>query len=413
MPEDYRDLPPVPPVERPESFRQSFMRQMDSCPRSAYLGLKYGEGPHAHQLDRGTALHRVVDRMVAEWVEAKETWGDAGSTQISEMSGNLVDEVLDEGDLQVRQVDADAVRAMAYHLAIGIDVDPTTVLGIERPFETIVEGERLTATVDLLYEVDAETLGIVDWKSGFGIPSQDEFEHSFYGFQLRFYAWIAQLEMSSYKRVWARCVFPRRLRDDGTLHYRELWLDKQRLQEFGRDMERLTRKVDRAFTERFPMGGDIVTFAASGGEITTERAEGQKWTAIAGDHCAYCPCEAECPLPAKLRRWAGLIQQPEQAAEALEWADRMKDRVAATTREARKFLERHGPLEVGNDVYFLNVSESQGLRKVKGRSDWEGMAEAVAAGTFDRAEWIQRRTETRLTRVPRAAWEKRQAEGAE
>jgi hypothetical protein len=345
-----------------------------------------------------------------DWIEAEERYytGTEVPAQLSEMTGAVVDEVLDGSpELVLRQSDADAVRAMAYHLAIGLDVPPEQVLGIERPFETMVGGEKVTATVDLLYEVDAETLGIVDYKSGFGVPALDEFEHGFYGFQLRLYSWIATLEMGGYSRVEARCLFPRYLDSDGRVRERRLVLDKQRLQEFGRDMARLVRKTQGFF--------EVLTRNVYEARLGTEETlaakrveHGQKWPAVAGDHCTYCPCEPECPIPAHLRRWAGQIQEPEHAAEALEWSDRMSDRVRATREEARRFVEKYGPVGAGDYVYELVVSESQGLRKKSGRSDWEGMAEAVAAGTFVREEWVKPQVATRLVRTKRAVRDARE-----
>jgi PD-(D/E)XK nuclease superfamily len=404
---DYRNLPPVPSVEKPAAFRQSFMRQMDSCPRSAYLGLKYGDGPHSHVLDRGTAVHRVAERMMRDWITAGETYGSSGL--LSEMTGALVDEVLDDApELQLRQSDADAVRAMAYHLAVGLDVPPDRVLGLERAFQTTVEGETLTATVDLLYEIDSETLGIVDYKSGFGVPALDEFEHGFYGFQLRFYSWISTLEFGSYERVRARCLFPRYLDPDGRVRERVIELDKQRLHEFGRDMERLVKRVQRAFSDKYADPAGVASVVVEPGE---EFRGFQQWPAVSGDHCTYCPCEPECPLPVHLRQWQGALQSEEQAAETAELADRAKKRVADAQRELRRFIEVNGPLTVGDYVYDLEVSESQGLRKRNGRSDWEGMAEAVANGTFVREEWVKPTATTRLVRVKREVWYRRNETG--
>jgi hypothetical protein len=300
-----------------------------------------------------------------------------------------VDEVLGENPgLVLRTVDADAVRAMAYHLAVGTDVEPRQVLGLERAFTAVLAGETLTATVDRVYEIDAETLGIDDFKSGFGVPAQEEFASSLYGFQLSFYAWIATAsEMGSYSRVRARCLFPRYLTDDGTVRYREVWLDKQRLEEFGRDLERLVMRMRASWSTG-------------------------KWPAVPGDHCSFCPMESECPIPASYRRWAGLIQEPGQAAEALEWTEVMGRRVAATKKEARAFIEKHGPLPVGDAVYDLDVSESRGLKKVNGRAAWDEMARAVEDGTFQREDWIKPTTSTRLVRVKRAVWFERNKTGA-
>ena len=405
MPEadmSYRDLPPVPPVEKPEAFRQTLLRYFEHCPRSGYLSLRTPE-TSAFPLDRGTALHLVAERLMRDLIaQGEERYAEAGATELSEMTGALVDEVLDEHpELSLRHIDADAVRAMAYHLAVGADVSPGSVLGIEREFATELEGEQVTATVDLVYEIDQDTLGIDDYKSSLGVPAQEEFSSHFYAFQLRFYAWIAMTtEMGSYSQVRARCVFPRYLDDDGKIRTRELVMDKQRVLEFGRDLARLMRRVQAGFEDLYELeaGGDV-------GPLR-QKPLGQKWPAVPGDHCVYCPAEVDCPIPARYRRWQGAIQKPEHAAEALEWAEVMGRRVSKTKEEARAFIEKTGPLGAGGSVWDLIVSTTNALKKRKGRSDWEGMAEAVANGTFNREDWVKPQTATRLKRFSRVEWEK-------
>jgi hypothetical protein len=271
---------------------------------------------------------------------------------------------------------------------VGTDVDPGTVLGVERDFRAEVAGEAVSARVDLLYEIDPETLGIDDYKSGYP-QSQEDYEFGMYGFQARMYAWIATVsEMGSYKRVRCRALWPRQLRDDGLVMSRELWLDKQRLQEFGRDLERLVLRLKDGL--------------ATG-----------RWPAISGSHCNYCPMEPECPIPASYRRWRGQITEPWMAGEALEWSEVMGKRVTETRREARAFVEKHGPLEVGDEViYDIEVTEGQKVKQVRGKTDYDGMAAALEAGTFRREDWIRPQTRTALKRWDREAWMARHRTGA-
>jgi hypothetical protein len=396
---DYRNFPPVPPVEKPAAYRQSLLRHADHCMRSAYLSLKYGEdGPARHELIRGTAVHRVAERMMRDWMQQGETYGSGA--QISEMTGGLVDEVLSGSpDLPLREVDADAVRQMAYHLAVGMDVPPQMVIGVERPFETVVRGEKLTATVDLLYEIDGETLGIIDYKSSFGVPAQEDFRTHFYGFQLRFYSWIATLELGKYRRVVARCLFPRYLNGEGRVTERVLELDKQRLQEFGWDMDRLVGRMDQAFKDLSFDDGDW--------------REGQDWPAVPGDHCAYCPCEPECPIPVHLRDWQGAIQSVEQARETAMLWDRSGSRLKGAQRALRQWVEVHGPLEFGGWMLDLDVSESRGVKRVNGRAAWDEMAAALESGSFRREDWIRVTSSTRLVKVAREKWLERTRTGFE
>lgn len=406
----YRDLPPVPPVEKPEAFRQTLLRYFEHCPRSGYLALRTPE-TSSFALDRGTAVHLVAERLMRDLIEQEEPrYSEGGATELSEMTGALVDEILDDHpELALRNVDADAVRAMAYHLAIGTDVDPGSVLGLEREFRARVEGEGVTATVDLLYEIDSETLGIDDYKSSLGVPAQEEFSSHFYAFQLRFYAWIAMTtEMGSYSRVRARCVFPRYLDEDGKIRVREFVMDKQRVLEFGRDLARLVRQTQARFEDSYVL--EVTGVGDAGGVVGPP---GQKWPAVPGDHCVYCPAEVDCPIPARYRRWQGAIQKPEHAAEALEWAEVMGARVTLTKKEARAFIEKEGPLGAGGSVWDLVVSTTNALRKRGGRSDWEGMAEAVANGTFNREDWVRPTTSTRLKRFKRSEWEREHATGWE
>jgi hypothetical protein len=386
-----RDLPPVEPVDPPERLSQTLARLFDRCKRSAYLYMKHGGGTPSHDLDRGTAAHMFAERLMRTLIEQEEpslyapAEGEdpvSAARQVASMTAAMVDEIAAEHpELTLPAFEWDAVRQMAYHLAVGLDVDPRNVVGIEQKFVLDLEcGLTLSGKIDLA-SIDGDFGGVDDYKSSFHVPPQGDFEKSI---QVKLYAvllmfgqpvtkrWINGLVDPASLRVTPGAVVPvsgeveerhpplgdglqfvrgrelylRYLTDDLRLRERYSVFSRQQLVDFRlNDLERIGRDLSAAL-------------------------ESWKFPAVPGSHCSECPCEPECPLPADLRRHAGEINSEEQAVEALAWAERTSDRVNATRKEVRNFAKSHGPLRVG-DLIFEWRPESSWV------TDWPGLEEHV------------------------------------
>jgi hypothetical protein len=143
-------------------------------------------------------------------------------------------------------------------------------------------------------------------------------------------------------------VYPRYLRDDGLLQYREQHLTRTQVNDFRHDMEALVTSVVRMFeTGVFP--------------------------AVPGTHCATCPARAECPIPADLR--TGHIDPDAESAEDLAVYHKFLDEAATDLRDLLKeHVLDHGPVKCGADEVW--DFEAKPRREV----DKAGLEEATRQG---------------------------------
>lgn len=436
-----RDFKPVEPIDPPNRLSVTFLKLADHCMRAGYLALAH-KGAASHRMLGGSAFHTGAERLMLDLIESGEQSVYAPQTIVvgeslaleeekdaklglSQTTAAIVDEILEE-DLEHAPPahEADAVRQMLYHLAIGNDVNPQSVVGVEQPFVLELDaGWQLVGKVDLAYLLEPGFAAVDDFKTGYGIPGEGDFLGSTTGFQLRTYAVLLAFgrpatfvnadgqpigpgddredgryvatgpRMQGLQRVRARAVYPRYLTgEDGDpdrrLRCRVLrqpdgreWLSRQMLHEHRLDLERRARAVSAAFSS-------------------------WDWPAVPGDHCSECPAQALCPIPKELRNYAGSMNHPEEAGEALDWADRTSANVRAVRAEARRFIEHNGPAPapVGME-YALEVKATRALRKRGGRSDLDGLLAAATAAAefgeaFDPAEFVREGQKTELVKRP-------------
>ena len=400
----------VEPLERWPRYSQTLLRASDACLRAGYLTAKHRDGVSSHALDRGSAFHAAAERMTLDLLAAGErSFFSESEPADASMVGALVDEVLRERrDLHVPAGEADAVRAMAFHLASTLVVEPEQVLGVERKFVMDVAGREVSGILDLALLTGPREAQVVDYKTSLAVPEADEYRHSF---QPRLYAallcfgqpvrsvpcdcqWGAGPEpgdppcpgcegrMFVEERepaigahigyVRTREVYPRYLLESGTgLRERDHILSRTDLADFMVDVQRLVERLDEA-------------------------RESGEFPAVPGSHCSICPAPHECPLPRELRDYSGAVNTMEQAAEMAAWADFMGDRVRVVNRELRNFAAAHGGrIRYGRDLVRELVSvEGRAVKKSKGSSDWDGLVEAVERSAFEgvpfnTAEWIR------------------------
>lgn len=427
---DFRRLPAIPVEENvpmPATFSQTLLKHANVCPRSAYLYLKYRGGPPSMEMHRGSLFHIFAARLVVELIAREErslleaTGGNAGD--VADITRAMMNAIVEEHpELTVSAEEMDVLRRCAFHLGAGLDVDPQTVLGLERRFELDLEGRRLVGVIDLLAMPDAVTLAIDDYKTTMAVLTEEQYATSF---QHRDYALLAlegrPVEWVDCSGCWGKGVeyhdgdprgelcslckgkrggwadtgepgiaahvryvvcrelYPRvDLRPDGRLTHRAHTLSRTEVSEFRADLLRVVQRVERG-------------------------VETGEWPAMRGSWCSECPAEMECPLPRHLRRYAGAVQTQEEASEALEWAEAMSARVAATRAEVRNFSKASGPVRVGNRVFDFRTSHYRELRKGKGRS-WDALEMAMSRHVrfgepFLLEEWVKTTTKTEFKAV--------------
>lgn len=398
---NYRKLPPVEPVEVPRRFSMTLLERHDNCPRAAYLGVKYKNGPGSIAMDRGTLAHAVHERQMKDLIRSGErAFAADDHGQAAAMTAAVVDEVLrDRPDLVVPRREVDDVREMAYHWAVGFDVDPSDVAGIERLMVLDLEcGWTVSGRLDLVSLPSVELGQVDDYKSGQALPAQDEYAGKLqplmyavllmYGSpvdvadcpvcgddgtvtaldpvtarpqfecptcQGRGYVETRGEPFGGHLRgVLTREVYPKpKLRDDGTLHHREMLLDRTAIADFRADLERSVA-------------------------LLAGRFESRDFPARAGSWCSICPAPHECPLPAELRDFAGEVNTVKQAEEAWAKAQLAKRQLAAVEREVKNFCKAHNAvIRVGDERWEWQAKSGRAVRRVAGRSDWDGLAAAV------------------------------------
>jgi hypothetical protein len=367
---NWRDLPPVEPIDQPPRLSQTVLKHANLCARSAYLYLRHGSVPSI-ELDRGTAFHLFAERAQLLLVEQDEPILEA------DVAKDLMDLVLDEHpELGVTAEDALHLREMAYHMAgdergragavksdgkpypVGFDWRPQEIVAVERMFALDVEGWTVVGKIDRLTFGADLVLGVDDHKSQLHVPRAEDYNGTF---QTKLYVGSVMFgfplgadearEPSVGDRIqWARAreIYPRYLRGDGTVQQRDVVYSRAEIAEFLVDLARTVRKVDKALTD-------------------------WKWPAIrSAAGCGICPCKAECPLPQHLRSHAGEVNSLDEASEAAEWADATSDLVRATREEIKRYARHHQvTVPVGGDEeYVFEVRESF-------KTDWEALEVGV------------------------------------
>lgn len=369
------------PVTPPARFSQTLLAKADACRRSAYLYLKY-PGSTGHELWFGSAGHAFAERLLSDLIAAGQptlyepgyTQGPEGelvpedpataARQVASMSAAMLDEVMAEHPewavpIAHKSHSRDHLRQCAYHLAAGLDVDPQTVLGLEQKFVLDLPcGVTVSGKLDVLADLGSDVLGVDDYKFTFNVPAQADFVEIF---QLKLYGVLAMFgvpEVDGVRQdpvgdgiqfVRGRQVYPRYLEDDGTVRTREVVFSRQQLQDWLHDLDALAADVARRL-------GSL---------------EEESWPAVAGSHCSECPCQMECPLPAKLRDYAGTVNDRERAALALGAAVRAREVANATVREVRNWAKRNGPVVVGDVEWaWRDTTKHDPV-------DWEGLEAAV------------------------------------
>lgn len=388
---ELRDLPPVEPVSVPKRFRQSMLARANGCKRSAYLYAKYGGGQPAVELDFGSAAHLFFERAMSDLIARGEKslyvpsftqdpkTGDAvpedavrAAMEVASLTAAMVDEILREHpELSVpishESHSVDHLREVAYHWAIAQDVDPDTVLGLEQMFVLDTDcGIVLSGKLDLHLLLSGGVFGVEDYKTSYNVPGQAESEALM---QLKLYALMAlvgnpvEVVDGEWHRlpplgdgvnyVRGRMVFPRMKPDEDGLRTREVLFTRQQLFDWRSDLNLMVEDLARRFG------------------VIEDPERAWRFPAVSGSHCNTCACEAECPLPARLRDYAGTVNTREEAAATLAAVERSRALSNAGVKEAREWAKRNGPVRVGDCVWeWRDTAKHVPV-------DWDGLEAAV------------------------------------
>jgi hypothetical protein len=355
----------------PEVLSQTFLRTMDSCDRSAYLYLKHNGGPGAHELNRGSIVHMAIERLTRwlidqhdglidvenpspDWMpDAEEREGQAMHRVPPEVGKEVLAEVmLEHPELQVPAQERDACRYMVDHFCRGTWFDKP-ILGVEKTLTLEVGGFRVLARADLIEEGPPGVCEITDYKTEFPPDAEAFTEQAFDAegrprwagnFQLNMLAVLAAfgttddgLPLGSFDRYRLHLAYPRKLRPEG-IPRRTVEVDAVQVATFLEDLElQLRRLRDVNLGQR-------------------------KWQATPGNHCRYCTCEYECPLPRLLRpesQHASLdsVEDLEKAGAAWYFMGRrgtnLKARIKAAARRLREADPEALALPSGDEGVYI------------------------------------------------------------
>ncbi len=406
---DARRLEPVAwEVEMPRRMSVTLGKKMDNCPRDGGLYLKYRGGASSGPLLRGSLVHLFHERMMATLIErgeqslvAPQPGEDpaAAMAEVAQTTGEWIDELVEETGWPLSESEIDEARVMAYHIAIGNEVDPETVVALEQAFVLELEdGGELIGKVDLASIGADGVLQVDDLKTAPHVPTEDEVQRlvqtPWYAACLlwgRPIAWDEDGNETLGEPLgldhvqWVRCrqTYPRFLSPSGFVTSRggDVLLGRADLRKRVRAASRAWRRLERGVNKR-------------------------EWPAKSGEQCSECTAEAECPLPRQLRRFAGAIQSVEQAQEAMTWHRRQSSLLKATREEVVNFLKANdiGSLRVDAETFAFVVSHPRSLRRRKGEADWDGLQEAVEAAAeegvpFHVNDWIRSRPRSEFKAV--------------
>lgn len=385
------------PAERELKGRvsQTFLRHFNGCPRSGFLYALYKGEAQTVPMVRGTALHDALERCVRAALDAGE------KTVPPELAKAVIDEVLEEHPVPIEE--HDYLRECVYRWAEQTELGD--VVALETMFVLDILGWQVRAKVDYA-ELRGRRLWVRDYKSARGLPSYEEVSRkrpedgtlAAKNFQLVLYALLmvfgvpvtvgtgpdgervetpaAQPMFRGLQGVDLEFLFPGVEDREGQMVRRELSLTPLELEEYRASLVSLVARVQKA-------------------------EAGGQWPAVTSDGaCSECPARPRCPIPAELRTFAGRINTPEEAAEALEQLWQEKAQHAARRKEI-KLVVKDFPGQVvlwGKD----KASRFEPVTKTSLNRDglMSAALEAAQYGTpFDAAAFTTSRTHTEFKDV--------------
>lgn len=241
-------------VHTNEYVSVSRLKAFEQCPQKFWFEYvaEYPRGENA-AADFGVFLHAVLEGVYA-WVVAEEFQGIIPEEKVIEIFrteweiSKLIDPALY----------AEGIRLIRQYFDQHPDVDCWDILGIELPFDFVIQGRRVKGFIDRVDRVDHETIEIIDYKSNRQMFEREELE--------------IDIQVSTYAIV-IPTMFP--------------WAKKIR---FRFDMLR-HGKAQFAFRtqEELEIAEDYIVSTANRTEI-----EAREWPAKLGFLCNYCHHRSRC-----------------------------------------------------------------------------------------------------------------------
>lgn len=411
---------------------QTLLSKANACPHSAYLYRRHRDlDVQSVQRAFGSVFHLFAEVAMRELIATGEATLYAAQEgedllyarqQVASLTAAMVDEILREHPelpvpIRHGSHSVDHLRQCAYHWAVGYDVKPDQVLGLEQTYELDVAGITIRGRIDVVALLSSDTIGVDDYKSSYAMPDQAGFEEKL---QVPLYCCLVafgnpvddageRLPSVAAGANWfrGREVYPRYLLDTDELGSRggDDPFSRTELADFLHDLERLIDQTrDRfekwaAFEEE--AGGVEVESEAQAEELRAMEAVslGECFPAVPGPHCSQCPAQAECPLPKKLRDYQGAITDMEQASAVMRSVDRTEAIMRTLKADCRRFASEHGAIPLGpGKAYGFKSVESW---KVK---DWVALELAVHDGAnfgkpFDLGEFRKRSASMRFVQL--------------
>lgn len=403
------------PVELPdelvgfERVTQTFLRHENNCPRSGYLYLLTNGGAAGHELERGSAIHEIAERGTRVLLdEGAVYFNEKGQEVVDLLPPDVVKDIANEvlADMHVPFEEHDYVRECAHRWATDMAprIDPREVASCETLFVWEIAGFTVRAKIDLaLLKDEGAAIEIYDYKSSRHLPSYEEisrkrpFEDNSYAaknYQLILYALISAfgVPVRVTEQLGERIETPEPFpvagqAQDFRLHFAYPGIETKDGTMAMRDVT-LTRLELYEYRESFV--GQLKRIA--------EAQQTGEWPAVAGSHCSECPAQMLCPIPAELRDYAGTINTPEQAAEALEVYERQQAIQDARLKEIKAFVKGQPGKQVrfGRDrVAEFKYTEADKI------SDKDGMFDAVERAVrygqpFERSSYVKTSGSTRF-----------------
>lgn len=392
---------------------QTMLRHFQGCPRSGFFYARYRGMARAEPLERGSALHFVLERAIALMIEQ-------GEPEIpDEILKMLVGEALSVFPVPWR--DHDYLRECAYRWSENFTCDPSAVVCCETLMVLDLAGWEVRCKVDFAELRDAGmTIAVKDWKSSRSAPGYEEIGRrrpdgtiAARQFQLVLYALALaygvpvrveeracescdgtgffagerdgpgcpECEGSGVTREETRepfplaaqaerfeleLVFPGMRSREGGMVTRSVGLTRLELTEYRDSLEALLRRL-------------------------TAAEENGDWPAVQSDAaCGECPARQLCPIPRELNDHAGRINTYDEAVEAAEKLDRESDQLAALRAELRNLAKaRDWEIRYGRDKALRFVyGESERIENKEGM--FEAIERAVRYGEpFDRSRFVK------------------------
>lgn len=341
-------IAPKRPVAPPATWRQSLLSKADKCQYSAFLYVTHDGGVANHAMYTGTAFHAVAAR-------ATETMLATGNDRMApdDVKAIMVEVLEENPGWVIPAANMDSLRIMLVHWAEAFKV-PDPSARVEQTFSAEIAGETVTGTVDLLWTV-GDTVYIRDYKAGWNLypadvvfgkdPGTGQPRGAKAAQLITYAALVADGASETFKLPRGinffdlAFVFPMYQLEEGPLAERGGVMTRAEIIEHRVWLHGLTRNTVRAFQDN-------------------------RFTAVGGTHCAQCPANWECPLPARARGGSPFERKASDVAE--EWSFLDRD-AKALLAELKAYAAEHGPIPVGRDqeLSFQKVESSKMPAKTK------------------------------------------------